>query len=311
VTATNATVQKTIATSRIVPDPEQPRKLFEQAGLDELAASMRELGQLQAITVRYDRTRRLYIIVAGERRWRAANMAGLTEMYAMVLQHVDDEEAFIRSVAENVGRVDMTPIEEARAFQRLVDAGWSTEQIAARTGASVEKVGWRMDLLTLIPAAMDALSKGHLPVGLAWYVSRLEPTAQSVFLGKWGRGEFPTIRDAEAFVQACRAKASEQFGLFGMEEPSVEERAQIIATRQRVASKVDQLAKAGEILHELGQMDPAELAKVLAGAHGGVDGYQARISHLQGAAAKAAGVLRKAKAIVSVSALDLQETSAA
>ena len=70
-TATNATVQKTIATSRIVPDPEQPRKLFEQAGLDELAASMRELGQLQAITVRYDRTRP----VRRRREWSSSPVA--------------------------------------------------------------------------------------------------------------------------------------------------------------------------------------------------------------------------------------------
>lgn len=293
----SGTTQRTIPTDRIVRDTGQPRKLFDQAGLEELAESMRTLGQLQPIAVRYDPPTRLYTLVMGERRWRAAQLIDMPTMMAVVLHDLDDESAFVRSVAENVGRKDMTPLEEAAAFRQLVSAGYSHEDIAKMLGRSSEGVRYRIDLLDLTPAAAEAVVQGHLAPGLAWYVSRLSADQQAMFLGKFGRGEFATTRDAEAFVQACRNAANKPATLFGIEEPSTEMREELIATRRRVTSKVEQLARAGEILHELAAMDPAIIAKALAGAPGGVDAYRTRVGHLHAAASKVAALLRKAAAI--------------
>jgi hypothetical protein len=168
-------------------------------------------------------------------------------------------------------------------------------------GKSVEYVGYRIDLLTLVPAASEALAKQHLPVGTAWYVAKLSPDSQHEFLTRWVRGGFPTPRDAEAFAQARRQleAAGSQDGMFPVDEPSPAEREALTARRRQVTTMVDRLASAGAILQELATADPAELARVLAGADGGVEAYRLRVDHLRQAASKAAANLRKASAIAA------------
>ena len=206
--------------------------------------------------------------MSGERRWRAANMAGLTHLYAMVVDGIDEEDTYVRAVVENVTRADMTPLEEARAFKRLVDAGYTIDRISSICGKTVEYVGWRIDLLGLVPGARDAVAK------------------------------------AAAFAQACRTTDA-QTSLFLVEEPSMIEREQLVADRRRVTTKVDQLSRAGEILSELANMDPTVLARLLGGATGGVPAYQARISHLHTAAGKAVAKLRKAAAVAAAAELHI------
>lgn len=201
--ATTTMTMKTIPVARIDRDPAQPRENFDPVKLEELAASVKELGVQQPIRVRYDRATRRYTLMMGERRWRAARMAGLEEVPAVV-EH-GTEASLLAQVAENTGRDDMTPMEEAKAFQRLVDEeGLTIGQIAKACGVSASYVEWRIDLLGLIGPAREALDKGHLPVGLAWYVCRLSAEAQRSVLNKWVRGEFASYRDAEAFAQARR-----------------------------------------------------------------------------------------------------------
>jgi len=294
-----------VEVSRIDRDPDQPRKHFDEAELQNLAASMAELGQLQSITVRYHRGTRRFTLVAGERRWRAAQLAGITELHAIVLHDIDDADVLPRAVAENLGRVDMTPMEEANAFARLEAAGYDRPAIAAMSGKSVEYVGYRIDLLDLIGPAQEALNASHLPVGTAWYVARLSPAAQQRFLRKWVRGEFPTVRDAEAFAAACRTvEANPQDDLFAVETMTDERREQIVARRRQVTSRIDRLATAGEILADLAHADPAELALVLAGTPGGVPGHQMRVQHLRDAASKALATLRRASGLAAAATPD-------
>jgi ParB family chromosome partitioning protein len=325
-------VQKTIPTSRIDRDPGQPRQLFDEDKLNELAGSMRELGQLQPITVRYVPATKRYVIVMGERRWRAAQKAGLAEMHCLVIHGVPaegDRETFAKAVAENVGRVDMTPLEEGKAFAKLMDHGYTMEQVAAVCGKSLNFVELRLDLLKLNDQMREALVKGHIPVGLAWYVACLSHDNQARFLARYIAGEFPTIRDAEAFAQACR-RAEEnhnaqgaffviadpattsgaghgQDGMFDVDE---DRREQIRADRARLAGKIERLSAAGAILAEIAAMDPDDLAVLLAGAHGGLTGQRMRITHIKDVAAKAETAVRKAQAAAAVRAGAVQVNAA-
>lgn len=296
---------RTIPVAKIEADPDQPRKLFSEEELAELAASMKKLGQLQPVAVRKTAKPGQYRLVVGERRWRAAQQGGIEELAAMVWE-MDDEAAFIAQVAENVNRQDMTPMEEAAGYARLAEAGWDVEAIAELFGKSQPYIGWRIDLLQLIDDAKQLVAKGQLQVGVAWYVCRLSADQQRRFLVKWARGEFRSVRDAEEFAKACRA-AEKQAGFFQLdeEEHSEEAQAEVVAKRKKVVSKIDRLASAGEILAELAQMDEKELAKLLAGADGGVGAYKQRVDHLRSMAGKASTKLRKAQAIAAAVTVEL------
>lgn len=324
-TKAKADTQKVIPIDRIDRDPNQPRELFDQAKLEELAGSMRELGQLQPISVRYDTGTRRYTIVMGERRWRAAKMAGLSEMTALVLHGAvgGSRELLAKQVAENVGRADMTAMEEAKSFKDLEKAEYTIEEIGRMCGKSPAYVGWRIDLLKLCDSAQDALAKGLLGVNLAWYAAQLSPQNQMRFLSRYTQGGFANDRDAEAFVKACRAeeerresqgsffvlteetsgkKGDVQESILGDHDVPEEERERIISERSKLTKKIERLSAAGEILAELATADPEELALLLAGAAGGVDVHNKRIGHLRKLTGQVIANLTKAQAIASVRA---------
>ena len=296
---------RSIPVDRIDPDPEQPRKEFTDADLDELAASMRHVGQLQPVLLRANPAdSRRYLIVVGERRWRAAQRAGLPNLTATVTKH-NSASAFIAQVAENVNRKDMTPMEEAAAYAKLSAAEWKTEKIADLFGKSAAYIGWRVDLLGLVPEAQDAVNRHQLPINTAWYVCKLDADAQRMFLARWAHGEFPTARDAEEFAKAYR-EANEQGELFTPEVQLTEDqREQVRTERRKLVSDIDRLSMAGELLLTLANADPAHLAQLLAGADGGVGAYRTRVEHLGAAAGKAAATLRKAQAIAAAAPLTL------
>lgn len=128
-------VQK-IALTRIKPDPNQPRKVFDQAALEELAKSIEARGVLQPITLRTLDAGKTYVIRFGERRWRAAGLAGLTDIPAIVTEDDADENERIDQVIENDQRADLTPIEMAEAVKAMVAEGLSKETISKRLGRS-------------------------------------------------------------------------------------------------------------------------------------------------------------------------------
>jgi ParB family transcriptional regulator, chromosome partitioning protein len=131
----------TLPVEAIERNPEQPRKRFEDAKLEELAASIREHGVVEPILVRKDGQR--YRILAGERRWRAAQRAGLKEVPA-VLREATDREAFELALVENLQRADLNAIEEAEAYEVLLtDHGLTQERIAGRVGKE-RCWGWKM-----------------------------------------------------------------------------------------------------------------------------------------------------------------------
>jgi len=152
-----------IPLDHIDPHPDQPRRTFDQAALEELAASIREHGVMQPITVEANGSDR-YVIQLGERRWRAAQIAGLAEIPAIVVpaKQTSDRDRLIRALVENLQREDLNPIDEAQAFQRLTEAGLSNTEIARRCGVSSHRIPARLILLELDPEIQQFLASGQL-----------------------------------------------------------------------------------------------------------------------------------------------------
>ncbi len=148
------------------PNPDQPRRLFNEDALEELAHSIRMRGLLQPILVR-PMGGDQYEIVAGERRWRAAQKAQLHEV-PVVIKDLTDEQAAEIALIENVQRVDLNPVEEARAYQRLVDVyRRSHEEVARAVGKSRSHVANTMRLLDLPEMPLESLLKGEITMGHA------------------------------------------------------------------------------------------------------------------------------------------------
>ena len=147
----------------IEPNPNQPRREFDPVALEELAESIRQNGIITPITVR--KAGESYQIIAGERRWRAARMAGLDEIPAYVLD-VDEREAYQYALVENLQRQDLNPIEEALGYQRLMeDYGYSQDKAGEKVGRSRSYIANALRLLTLPQIITDMIASGALSAG--------------------------------------------------------------------------------------------------------------------------------------------------
>ena len=154
-----------IKLSLIEPNAEQPRKLFDDDSLNELAASIKEHGVIQPIIVR--QTGRTYKIIAGERRWRAARMAGLKEIPAIVREYDDRETAEI-SLIENIQRENLNSVEEARAYRSLInDYNMTQEELAKRVSKSRTAITNSLRLLQFDDDILNMISSGELSAGHA------------------------------------------------------------------------------------------------------------------------------------------------
>lgn len=150
----------------IVPNPHQPRVHFDEESLAELAASIEELGVLQPVLVRMT-GEQAFELIAGERRWRAARRAGLTTIPAIV-RLTDDRASMEQALVENLHRQDLTPLEEAAAYQQLIeDFELTHEQVAERVGKSRSAVTNTLRLLSLPPTIQHLLADGRLSAGHA------------------------------------------------------------------------------------------------------------------------------------------------
>lgn len=155
----------------------QPRKYFDPEKLAELADSIREHGIIQPLTVR-KLASGYYQIIAGERRWRAARLAGLTEVPAVVIE-ADDRTAMELAMIENLQREDLNPMEEAEGYKSLVESyGMTQEQAAQRVGKSRSAVANAMRLLALAPAVRQLVESGELSAGHARALLPLSPALQ-------------------------------------------------------------------------------------------------------------------------------------
>lgn len=159
----NETVQ-TLPISRVEPRKDQPRREFDPAAIEELAASIREYGLIQPITVR-PLDKGYYQIIAGERRWRASKMAGLTEV-PVIIKEIDDETAALLSLIENLQREDLNPVEEANGYKELMDSfGFTQEEAARKVGKSRTAVANLLRILNLPDSILQLVTDGALSYG--------------------------------------------------------------------------------------------------------------------------------------------------
>jgi ParB family chromosome partitioning protein len=191
---------QSLALDQILPGSEQPREVFDQDHLMELAQSLKTNGLLQPITVQKHADGK-YRIIAGERRWRAAKLAGFTEIAALV-RTVDDSQRLELALIENIQREDLNPLEIAAAFERLaVEHNMSHEKIAERTGKDRSTVTNFLRLLRLGEIARDMLKNGKISMGHARALLNINDDGQQGDACREVFAKRLSVRDTEALVK--------------------------------------------------------------------------------------------------------------
>ena len=190
----------TLPLQKIEPNPLQPRKTFNQEELDSLADSIRMHGIIQPLTVR-----RLpsgfYQIIAGERRWRAARLAGLTDVPVVVIE-ADDKKAMELALIENLQRADLNPIEEAEGYQQLISQyGMTQEQAAERVGKSRPAVANALRLLSLGPEILKLVEAGTISAGHARALLVLKTDGERMAVAQKVQNLSLSVRQTEALCK--------------------------------------------------------------------------------------------------------------
>lgn len=239
-----------IELDRIVPDPAQPRKEFDEEGLRELAASLKDRGQLQPARVRYDETSERWVIVAGERRYRAALLAGLKTL-ACVEAHRDQtpDEILTDQLVENCLREDLKPIEQANAYKALMDRrGWAYRELAEFLHISKATISKAISLLTLPEPVQELVEQGSLSRHTAYEVSRLSDPFEQVTMAERIVEKGLTAEDAAQAVKARR------IGVRGPEaEPSSRNRPIHVEVRPGIVASVRGVTTEAEAVEVLRQ----------------------------------------------------------
>ena len=193
-----------IEITKIHPNPNQPRREFDEEALQELATSIRELGIIQPITVR-KMDDDSYQIIAGERRWRASQVAGLVTIPAYIVS-VEDQNAMEMALVENIQREDLNAIEIALAYQHLAEASGMTQaKISERVGKSRTAVTNYMRLLKLPAQVQMALKNHEIEMGHARALLAIESPSQQIKLFREVQQHQLSVRKVEEMVQALKA----------------------------------------------------------------------------------------------------------
>lgn len=193
-----------LALAKVEPNPNQPRKVFDQQALEELAESIRLHGVITPITVRRGEKDGYYQIIAGERRWRAARLAGLKEIPAMVLE-AGESEVMELALIENLQRQDLNPIEEAEGYELLMQQfGMTQEEVAHRVVKSRSAVANALRLLGLPDEVRTMVAEGKLSGGHARAVLAVQEEDKRVDAARQMVGM--SVRQAEALAKRLNKK---------------------------------------------------------------------------------------------------------
>lgn len=189
-----------ISIDKLVPGVYQPRKHFNKENIEELASSIKENGILQPLTAR-KRSAGGYEIIAGERRWRAAQVAGLHEV-PVILKNISDTEALQLAIIENVQREDLDPIEEAEAYQRLMqEFNYSQQQVSEKVGKERSTVANALRLIALPNEIKDMVSKQLLSVGHAKVLMAVANKTEQIKLAKNAIEKQISVRSLEGMIK--------------------------------------------------------------------------------------------------------------
>ena len=223
-----------IAIDKVKPNPNQPRKNFDEEALNELAASIKLHGIVQPIVVN-DMGDGSYMIIAGERRWRAANICGLKTVPAVVRKYTDKQVKEI-SIIENLQREDLNPVEAAKAIKELMDEyGLTQETVADRIGKSRSSVANTLRLLTLYPDVLKLVEEGKLSAGHARCLVVIEDKNQQIKLAQLVVNKSISVRELE---KAVKNLENPQRRHIIIPEQSLELKELIIQMQKTFATKV-------------------------------------------------------------------------
>ena len=207
---------------RVKPRSAQPRSLFEQEKIDELADSIREHGVLSPLTVRSVGDG-YYQIVAGERRWRAARAAGLTEIPVRIVV-ADDRKALELAMVENLQRENLSPVEEARGYRALMDEfGMTQEDVAQRVSKSRPAVANALRLLSLPAELIELVGSGELSAGSARALLSLKNSGKMLSAARAAIDRGMSVREVESLVKQLNREKTERRKSGGVEVDYVRE----------------------------------------------------------------------------------------
>ncbi|WP_327349719.1 ParB/RepB/Spo0J family partition protein [Streptomyces sp. NBC_01321] len=286
---------QTIAIDEIHRNKRQPREFFEPVALQELADSIKRFGLMQPIEVRRDSDAGGFEIVAGERRWRAHQIAEISQIKCIITaDDLTEMERFKRSVAENINRADMTPMEEARAFRRILDEqeGAEAKDVAKEFGKSSQYVMLRLALLDLTEEVQQHVNSGAIGTQAAVQIAALTPGNQRAVMAKWAKGAFAGDNELVHFAYALKQQQGQVVAML-IEDMSPEERAERQRERTKTRSSIDRIEQVMGLLEELAKADPMKLALALEGEAGKRLDQMDRVAD---AVAKARFNMRQAKA---------------
>ncbi|WP_297410594.1 ParB/RepB/Spo0J family partition protein [uncultured Alistipes sp.] len=234
-----------IAIAEIVPNPSQPRTRFDEEALDELADSIRTLGVIQPVAVRRRNAEGKYVIISGERRWRAARLAGLQTLPAYV-REVDDENLHAMALVENIQRQDLNAIEIALGMQRLIDECHLTQDaLSEKVGKKRSTVSNYMRLLKLPDEVQLALKEGLISMGHAKAIAGAAPEKQLWLLKRCIRKGL-SVRQAEELARQLAESAEQPAPVEEEEYP--ESYSRLVEALERVFSQeigIKRLKKGG------------------------------------------------------------------
>jgi ParB family transcriptional regulator, chromosome partitioning protein len=202
-----------IPLGKIGPDPDQPRKEFDDDAIDRLAESLKTRGQLQPIRVRWNEARGLYVVILGERRYRAATRADLPSLACVIVEgDIPPDEMLAIQLIENCVREDLLPIDQARAFRSLMDAkGWTQEELGHELGIGQPAVAKALATLRLSPQIQAMVNHGDLHASTAAVIAGLDsPEEQAEVVAKVIERELTRDQAAEVVRErkAMKPKAT-------------------------------------------------------------------------------------------------------
>lgn len=220
--------------TKIKPNPNQPRKNFDEDALKDLAASIKVHGIVQPIVLNKNADG-TYMIIAGERRWRAANLCGLKTVPAIIKDYTEKQIKEI-SIIENLQREDLNPVEAAKAIKELMDEyGLTQEAVSERIGKSRSNVANTLRLLTLYPAVLDMIEKGKISAGHARCLVVVEDANEQLKLANAIVSKNLSVRDIEKAIKAYTNPAKK---VIVREEQSLELKELINQMQKTFATKV-------------------------------------------------------------------------